>query len=121
MNRVRAMHGLGPLRFHPRLQRAARAHSRDMVRRAYFAHGRLVQRLRRYRFRPEGRIVGENLAWGAGEQGRPGTIVDMWLRSPSHRRLLLRPGFSYVGVGAVAAPFRGARGATVVTANFAGG
>ena len=56
-----------------------------------------------------------------GERGRPDTIVDMWLRSPSHRRLLLRPGFSYVGVGAVAAPFRGARGATVVTANFAGG
>jgi uncharacterized protein YkwD len=121
MNRVRAMHGLRPLRFDPHLHRAARAHSRDMVRRGYFAHGRLAQRLRRYRFRADGRVLGENLAWGTGALGRPGTIVRMWLRSPPHRRLLLRAGFSHVGIGAVGARFQGAHGATVVTANFAGG
>lgn len=113
------MHGLRPLRFDPCLQRAARAHSRDMVRRAYFAHGRLAQRLRRYSVRLEGRVVGENLAWGAGALAQPGTMVRMWMRSPAHRRTLLRPGFSHVGVGAVAAPFQGASNATVVTANFA--
>jgi uncharacterized protein YkwD len=119
INRIRAQHGLQPLQLDPRLQLVARAHSRDMIRRSYFAHGRLDERLRRHRFRLDGRVVGENLAWGTRELGRPDGIVGMWMRSPPHRRTLLRPGFSHVGVGAIAAPFQGTRRATVVTANFA--
>ena len=121
MNRVRAKHGLRPLQIDARLQQAARSHSHDMIRRTYFAHGSLVDRLRRFEFRLEGRTVGENLAWGAGRLGTPGSIVAAWLQSPAHRRTLLRPGFSQVGVGAITAPFQGAREATVVTANFATG
>jgi uncharacterized protein YkwD len=118
MNQARQAHGLRPLRFDARLQRAARAHSWDMIRRTYFAHGAVFERLRR--FRVEAPVVGENLAWGAGDQAMPTTIVDRWLQSPPHRRILLRPGFLSVGVGAIAAPFQGNDEATVVTADFAG-
>jgi uncharacterized protein YkwD len=118
MNQARAAHGLQPLRFDDSLQRAARAHSLDMIRRTYFAHGAVLERLRR--FRVQAPILGENLAWGAGDQAAAMTIVARWLQSPRHRRILLRPGFLSVGIGAVAASFLGVDDATVVTADFAG-
>ena len=118
MNEARQAHGLQPLRLDSCLHRAARAHSLDMIRRTYFAHGALFERLRR--FRVQAPVLGENLAWGSGDQAEPATIVEKWLQSPPHRRTLLRPGFFSVGVGAVAASFLGIDGATVVTADFAG-
>lgn len=118
MNRVRRAHGLRPFRVDPNLHRAARAHSRDMVQRVYFAHGRVVERLRRFRVRAP--VVGENLAWGSGDEARARAIVHAWLTSPTHRRTLLRPGFRKVGIGAVDASFLGIGDATVVTADFAG-
>ena len=118
MNDARRAHGLPPLRFDGRLHQAARAHSRDMVRRTYFAHGSVFDRLRRFRVRAP--VLGENLAWGSGDLAQPSAIVRAWLESPPHRATLLRPGFRRVGVGAIAAQFLGIDGATVVTADFAG-
>src|SRR5438552_15414434 len=43
MNAVRTSHGLAPLRIDVHLLRAARAHSADMMRRQYFAHGSVAQ------------------------------------------------------------------------------
>ncbi len=57
-NRKRASRGLPRLCVHPKLQKAARAHSVDMIRRDYFSHntkGRNegpCQRLRRYPLPP---------------------------------------------------------------------
>src|SRR4030088_2376184 len=45
VNQTRAAHGLRPVRLDPTLERAARAHSADMVRNSYFAHGPVIQRL----------------------------------------------------------------------------
>ena len=65
-NRKRASRGLPRLCVHPKLQKAARAHSVDMIRRDYFSHytkGRnesACQRLRRYGYR--WRLCGENIA-----------------------------------------------------------
>jgi uncharacterized protein YkwD len=42
--------------------------------------------------------VGENLAWGSGEQGSAGSIFRAWLRSPSHRENILGE-FSQLGIG----------------------
>src|ERR671923_3074874 len=50
-----------------RLQRAARAHSRAIVRSGSFAHGSWYLRLRRYGVRA--RTVGETIAWGVGLEG----------------------------------------------------
>ena len=118
MNEARAAHGLAPLRLDARLQRAARAHSSDMVRRNYFAHGPFALRLARFGVR--GPRVGENLAWGVGWGADVRLIVRRWLASPPHRANLLRPGFRRVGLGLRAGPFGGYGSALVITADFAG-
>ena len=118
INRVRAAHGLRTLRYDAGLARAARAHSRDMTREGYFAHGDFAPRM--VRFHVRGPFVGENLAWGTGSYGTSRGIVRAWLASPGHRRNLLRPGFRRIGLGEVRATFKGLAGARVVTADFAG-
>ena len=118
MNRVRAQHGLGALRFDSHLQRAARAHSREMVATNTFSHGAFGSRM--LQFAVTGSVAGENLAWGTGSRGTPRGIVAAWLASPEHRANLLRPSFVRVGVGDLRSSFLGHRGAQVVTADFAG-
>jgi uncharacterized protein YkwD len=118
INEARAAHRLAPLRLDPRLQRAAHAHSSDMVRRNYFAHGPFVSRLARFGVR--GPRVGENLAWGVGAGADAREVVRRWLASPRHRANLLRPGFRRVGLGLRAGRFAGYGNAVVITADFAG-
>ena len=118
MNDVRAANSLPPLRLDPRLQRAARSHSSDMLRRNYFAHGPFVARLARFGVR--GPRVGENLAWGVGSGADPRRVVQQWLASPAHRANLLRRGFRRVGLGVARGTFAGHGGAVVMTADFAG-
>jgi uncharacterized protein YkwD len=118
MNRVRAAHGLQRLQVDYRLQLAARAHARDMLRRDYFAHGPFLSRILSYG--AAGPIFGENLAWGTGSRARARVIVADWLASPDHRSKLLRAGFRRVGVGAPSGTFRGIAGVRMVTADFAG-
>jgi uncharacterized protein YkwD len=118
LNRVRAAHGLAPLRYDPRLQRAARRHSRDMLVTQIFEHGAFGARM--VQFDVRGSLTGENLAWGNGSFGSANSIMRAWLASPEHRANLLRPGFSRIGIGDLVGPFLGYTGAHVVTADFAG-
>ena len=118
MNRVRAAHGLQPLRFDGHLERAARSHTTDMLSTGAFDHGAFDTRMLRFDVR--GRLAGENLAWGAGTSGTARAIVEAWLASPEHRANLLRRSFTRVGVGDLVGVFQGVTGAHVVTADFAG-
>lgn len=118
INGARAAHGAPPLRLDVRLQRAARSHSRAMIRTGNFSHGNWYQRLRRHGAR--GRTFGETIAWGVGGDGTADAIVRMWLASPPHRATLLTRGFRRVGVGVAVGPFAGFGGASVATADFAG-
>ena len=118
VNRARAAHDLRPLAVDQRLLRAARSHSYTLLRRDVLTHGAFVTRMRRSGAR--GPRFAENLAWGAGSRASAATIVRNWLRSPGHRRNLLRPGFRRIGLGAATGRFVGYRRATVVTADFAG-
>ena len=118
LNRVRAAHGLAPLRYDPRLQRAARAHSHDMLMTQIFQHGAFGARMVQFDIR--GSLTGENLAWGNGTFGTASAIVRAWLASPEHRANLLRPAFTRIGIGDLVGPFLGYTGAHVVTADFAG-
>lgn len=118
LNQARAQHGAAPLRIDLRLEAAARAKSRSMLRTGTFAHGNFQRRLSSFRAR--GPYFGENLAWGVGANGSPAGIVQMWLASPSHRANLLRRTFQRVGLGIAVGTFRGYGGTSVVTANFAG-
>lgn len=118
MNRVRTQHGLAQLRYDAHLERAARAHSREMLASDTFAHGAFGTRM--LQFDVTGSLAGENLAWGTGSLGTAGGVVASWLASPEHRANLLRPSFRRVGVGELVGSFSGYRGARVVTADFAG-
>ena len=118
MNQARAQHGVAPLRIDSRLEAAARAKSRSMLRTGTFVHGNFQRRLTSYRAR--GPYFGENLAWGVGSRGSAAGVVQMWLASPSHRTNLLRRSFQRVGLGVLVGTFHGYGGATVATANFAG-
>jgi uncharacterized protein YkwD len=116
MNAVRASDGLPRLRVDFHLVRAARGHSADMMRRQYFAHGYLPGRV--VAAGAHGPLFGEDLAWATGLT--PEWVVDHWLASPSHRAVLLRPGFRRVGISISFGTFIGHGGAAVVTADFAG-
>ena len=118
MNQARVAHGLRPLRLDLRLERAARGHSKTMIRTGQFFHGAFSRRIRRTGVKAP--RVGENLAWGAGAFVRARAIVNMWLMSPEHRANLLHPGYRTVGVGALRGRFDGYSGALVITTDFAG-
>jgi uncharacterized protein YkwD len=117
MNRARAEYGLAALRYDPRLERAARAHSRHMLKTNTFEHGAFG--LRMLQFNVRGSIAGENLAWGISPEGTARAFVAAWLASPEHRANLLRQTFKLVGVGDLAGPFQGQPSAHVVTVDFA--
>ena len=102
MNEARRAHALRPLRADGRLERAARGHSREMLRKGTFCHGAFSARIRRVGIRAP--RVGENLAWEVGTLSRARAIIRSWLASPSHRANLLRPGFRLFGSGLVRAP-----------------
>ena len=124
INAVRAAHGAPALRPDRRLARAARAHSRDMVARGYFEHvtpggtdlRRRVARTGWTRHRRTWRLA-ENLAWGSGPLAAPAAIVDAWLNSPAHRRILLQRRLRVAGIGVVPGTPFGLPGATY-TADF---
>jgi len=118
VNKTRAAYGLRPVRYDATLERAARAHSADMLSHRHFAHGAFRQRM--VAFHARGPFVGENLAWGAGSYAAPQTVIREWLASPAHRANLLRPGFDRIGIGTVSGSFRGYDGALVITADFGG-
>jgi uncharacterized protein YkwD len=88
------------------LRRAAARHASAMVAGGYFAHTSpdgvtFVDRLVRAKFIPSsGRWrAGENLAAGRGTQGTPAAIATAWMNSKGHRRNLLEPGYTMVGIG----------------------
>ncbi|HYZ79564.1 MAG TPA: CAP domain-containing protein, partial [Gaiellaceae bacterium] len=128
VNRVRAEHGLRPLRLSPKLSAAATQHSREMGRRGYFSHdsanGQAFWR-RIESFYPSNGYrswsVGENLLWSSPDVDAAGA-VKLWMHSPEHRANLLSAGWREVGLSAVhvdSAPgtYHGL-GVTIVTADF---
>jgi uncharacterized protein YkwD len=118
MNAVRVQHGLTPLRVDPRLERAARGHSRRMLRTGTFYHGEFAARIRSAGVRTP--RIGENLAWAAAQLALARMVVEMWLASPAHRANLLHPRYRLVGIGAPVGPFAGYPSVHMVTADFAG-
>ena len=114
VNVERNQRHLRPLKLNRRLSRAATGHAGDMVRRDYFSHDSLsgasfVDRIRRtgYLGGPRAWMVGENLAWGAGDRSPPAAIVRAWMNSPGHRANILQRRFREIGIGlALGAPER---------------
>ncbi len=120
VNAERTSRGLRPLRRDANLAQAARGHSADMVRRDFFAHvspggETLKDRVRAagYGEPGQGWRAGENLGWGTQERSSPNALVDAWLESPAHRRIMLSSDYRELGIGvASGAPNKEAPGAT---------
>jgi uncharacterized protein YkwD len=102
LNRERARENLPALRRDERLELASQRHSEDMAERRFFAHDNpdgTTSARRMARAGYEAGLVGENLAWGGGDEATPEHIVVGWMNSPGHRRNILEPRFEEIGVG----------------------
>lgn len=113
-NQKRKGRGLPRLCVHPALQRAARDHSQDMIRRDSFGHGNVGKRLRRHGYNWS--RCGENIAPDPGSPS-PGATFDTWMKSSSHRSNILDRKFEEVGIGLATGSHNGER-KTMWTADF---
>ena len=98
LNRDRAQARLGPLTLDARLSKIARAHSEEMARkRSVFHHspttGMPEDRVRRAKIKNS--IIAENLAQAPTEEEAERSLMD----SPGHRRNILDPSLTQVGIG----------------------
>lgn len=120
-NRARAERGLRPLCVDPRLTRAARSHSREMVEKDYFSHdsfdGESVG-ARLGRFGYDCSVCGENIAGGYGAHAGPGPTFERWMGSAEHRANILDGRFRRVGVGTYTGNYEGIEGYLMYTVDF---
>jgi uncharacterized protein YkwD len=105
-NRERASRDLPRLCVHPRLQRAANAHSREMIRRGRFTHGNTGRRLKRFGY--DYRIYAENIARDNGSPS-PARTFGRWMQSSPHRSNILDRRLDEVGIGASTGDVRGSK------------
>lgn len=98
-NAERAAAGLPPLVLDSRLNDAAQRHAEDMLLRSYYSHSSPEGSSPGVRVRKSGYTplrVGENIARGALSVNE---VMDNWMASREHRKNLLHPGFTDLGVG----------------------
>jgi uncharacterized protein YkwD len=82
LNNARRDHGLRPFCVSPALQKAARAHSRDMIQRDYFSHNTLgknqdaCSRIKAFGY--DWSYCGENIGYNATPDG----MFHSWMASP---------------------------------------
>jgi len=106
VNLERSRAGLQPVVFDEALREVARAHSRDMLARGYFAHVTPdgvdpFQRMARVGIEYE--YAGENLALGPNVE----VAHEGLMNSPGHRANILKPEFRKLGIGCIDAGLRG--------------
>jgi uncharacterized protein YkwD len=120
-NVARAANGLKPLCADPRLTRAARSHSREMIEKDYFSHfsfngESVIERLGRFGYHQS--IYAENIAGGSRTLGGPDSTFRRWMNSPGHKSNILDRRFRPVGVGAYTGRYKGTRNYTMYTVDF---
>ena len=110
-NEVRQKNGFSTLTWENCLRDVSRGHSADMLVRNYFDHNSPEGRTPFDRIRAGCRfpwsMAGENIWMGSGYPAGDvrqlaRIVVDNWMSSPGHRRNLLNPGFTDIGVGVAA-------------------
>jgi uncharacterized protein YkwD len=126
VNQARTDHGLKPVKARTSLVRAARSHSRDMLKHQFFSHRshngesfsarirRLGYALKGWRYWRAGECVG----YVSGLLATPEAMVDMWLQSSAHRAIILNPRWRDVGVGCALGAFKGTDGVRLFTLDF---
>ncbi|WP_420489863.1 CAP domain-containing protein [Neobacillus drentensis] len=101
-NQERAKNGLSALKVDLSLSKMARDKSQDMSTNHYFSHtsptyGSPFEMMKKYGITY--RYAGENIAMG---QRTPEEVVTAWMNSEGHRKNILSPNFTSIGVGYVA-------------------
>jgi uncharacterized protein YkwD len=127
INHERRAHGLGRIERQGEQTKAARRHSRLMIRSTCFSHqcpgeGELVSRMQKADYLPCNCYwgVGENLAYGERSYGSPKSVMHAWMNSSEHRANILNGQYEHVGIGIVwGTPSIGAaRGSATYTTDF---
>lgn len=98
-NQERAKNGLAALKVDTALSKMAREKSRDMSANGYFSHtsptyGSPFDMMKQFGITY--RYAGENIAMG---QRSPEEVVNAWMNSEGHRKNILSPNFTHIGVG----------------------
>lgn len=119
VNAVRMAAGLGRVHVTKRLERLAAEQNTSMLRSGVFGHDTGNGMSFRWRVRDEPfHRLGEALAWAPLRvRVAPWDVVDGWMRSPGHRRLVMEPKFRRIGVSQMSG-FIGGRPGVVTTAEF---
>jgi uncharacterized protein YkwD len=119
VNHARAARGLEPLVEVRPLVKAADHKSRDILRCDEFSHEACDREFTFWmtRFGYRGCSAGENIAWGSGGLGTPGSIFRAWMQSPGHRENILGP-YEDTGIGLQSGKLEGYGGAHVWTQQF---
>jgi uncharacterized protein YkwD len=113
-NKERAKEKLPPLKINPVLTKVARAHSANMARQGKMEHNldgkRPAQRVKESGY--EYATVSENIARG---EETPAEMMKLLMESPVHRKNILGPRFTEIGIG----QFRAKDGRVYTTQVFA--
>jgi uncharacterized protein YkwD len=128
IDRVRAAHHLRALRPNRELQAVAAAQTYSMVRRNYFADNpptgqTLAARIAASRYLVHaGRFfTAQNIGWGTVGDASAARMLEAWMLSPPHRRVILTGAFRDAGVGVapyVPSVVGGGRGGATWTVEF---
>lgn len=93
-NAARSKAGVAKLSLDPQLSKAARMHTREMVKRDLLYHtpnDKLTRRVTNWT------VLGENVGVG----GTVDSLQQAFLNSPEHKANILFPQFKYVGIGSI--------------------
>jgi len=123
VNATRKAHGMPRLRPVASLERAARAHSRQMVSKGFFGHASyggesFAARIVRLGYTNVGYTswtAGEDIAYGSGSAGSARAIFRAWMHSAPHRRVILTRKYRDVGLGRACGSYSGMSGVVFFT------
>ncbi|HWO97167.1 MAG TPA: CAP domain-containing protein [Bacillus sp. (in: firmicutes)] len=101
VNQERQKQGLSALQLDTKLSDVAREKSKDMMNKNYFSHtsptyGSPFDMMKQFGI--DYRTAGENIAKG---QQTPEEVMNGWMNSDGHRKNILSPNFTHIGVGYV--------------------
>ena len=122
-NEIRRRHDLPTFCVHPDLEKAARYHSEDMIKRDYFSHDTMgrdedfSERIKSFGYTGFSTIA-ENIAYGAGAAGSPRGIMREWMQSDGHRHNILDPQLRQIGIGVHVGTWKGQKNTSMYTADF---
>jgi len=125
VNKQRAKRGKRRLKQHKSQLKAAKKHTRRMIKKRCFSHhcpgeGDLVDRVQSANYLPCNCSWGiaENLAYGHGRKSSPKRVVKAWMKSSGHRKNVLNGKFEHIGIGIKTGSPAGSKKAATYTTTF---